>query len=227
MKTRSLAAALGVAATASIAALAAPGVADAAVLLTDNFDSGTPATSWSGDGTFISRSVGGAATDLVANSGPSGFCAPGASNQCVDLDGVASEGVDPSGKLVTADLFGPGVYTLTFDLAGNQLGGAPQTTKIKFGGWKDEITLASDAPWTTYTFTIDATGTSRLKFKEQGASDQEGNFLDNVSLSSGPSADTFTSAVPEPATWTMLLLGVGAVGASARRTRRLRVRVLA
>ena len=57
--------------------------------------------------------------------------------------------------------------------------------------------MPSDAPWKTYTFTFDTTRDARLKFIEQGPSDQQGNILDNVSLSDG--------IVPEPATWAMML----------------------
>ena len=107
---------------------------------------------------------------------------------------------------------------MTFDLGGNQRGAADQTTVIKMGHFSDSITLASDAPMTTYSFTFDTGKPAKLKFKELGPSDQQGNLLDNVVLSSGPSTN-LAGAVPEPATWAMMILGVGGIGAMRRRSR--------
>jgi hypothetical protein len=231
MMTRSLAAALGVAAIASTA-LATPGIAGAAVLLSDNFNSDTQAIQWPGDSVFFSRhsmpETGSSATDLVGDNGAPGPCAGAGTNQCVDLNSTANDGSGPAGKLISVDKFAAGTYTVTFDLAGNQ-GSGPETTKIKLGTWSDEITLAAGAPWTTYTLTIDGDTKkeARLKFIELGASNAPGNLLDNVSLSNGPSADALDGAVPEPATWAIMLLGVGAIGATARRSRRARSLALA
>lgn len=50
-----------------------------------------------------------------------------------------------------------------------------------------------------------------LTFAATGASDGVGGYLDNITISS--------VAVPEPATWGMLILGFGLIGASARRRR--------
>ena len=47
-----------------------------------------------------------------------------------------------------------------------------------------------------------------LAFTDLGPSDQQGDLLDNVVVTTG---------VPEPATWAMFLVGFGAVGFAMRR----------
>jgi hypothetical protein len=62
-----------------------------------------------------------------------------------------------------------------------------------------------------------------LSFNAMGTSDGVGGYLDDITLSS--------VAVPEPASWAMLIAGFGLIGAASRRQRRIRanqlVRVLA
>ena len=64
--------------------------------------------------------------------------------------------------------------------------------------------------WQHYSFTVfggnDAL--SRLEFRAVGTSDSYGGSLDKVSL---------TSAVPEPDTYAMLMVGAGLIGFAARR----------
>jgi hypothetical protein len=66
--------------------------------------------------------------------------------------------------------------------------------------------------WESHTFSFKATGANAtLTF----ASDEDtayGPALDNVSITSG--------AVPEPATWALMIVGFGAVGATLRSRRR-------
>ena len=63
--------------------------------------------------------------------------------------------------------------------------------------------------WAPYSFTFVATGSSELlSFAADGSAGCcYGPALDNVSI----------AAVPEPATWSMMLLGFGAVGVGLRR----------
>ena len=222
MNTRPMAAVVGVAAAALAGALAIPATAGAAVVLFDNFNSDTQALNWPGDASFISEPnpavQGESSTDLIGNNGPYPYCSPGADNQCVDMDGTTGSGNHPAGRLISTSKFAPGDYTLSFQLGGNQRGAPEQTTKIKLGNWSTEFTLPSNAPWKTYTFTFDTTRDARLKFIEQGPSDQQGNILDNVALSDG--------MVPEPATWAMMLAGLFGLGAMLRfaRTRKSQAR---
>ena len=68
------------------------------------------------------------------------------------------------------------------------------------------ITDASGVGFTSYSFTFTTTG-GQLVFTELGPSDQQGNILDNVVL----------TAVPEPSTWAMMVLGFAGVGFMAYR----------
>jgi PEP-CTERM motif len=193
---------------------AAPSAAVAAPLLSDNFNGDPEGLNWPGDAVFTSTQasgqVGTASVDLV---GPGFFslCAPGQGN-CVDLDGSSGNGNNPSGQLTSNSSFGPGSYTLTFDLAGNERSPTPQTTSISLGTFSTALPLGESSPWTTYSYTFTTATGGSLQFTDSGPSDQQGNLLDNVTL----------VAVPEPATWAMMLLGLAGVGAMMRgRNRRL------
>lgn len=66
--------------------------------------------------------------------------------------------------------------------------------------------------WMEQTVNFTAAGPSTLTFAATGQSDSYGGYLDNISLS---------GAVPEPATWSMMLLGFGGIGFAMRRKRAL------
>jgi hypothetical protein len=69
----------------------------------------------------------------------------------------------------------------------------------------------SSGVWTpeSFKFVADGSGQAKVEFLSlvTGGLPSYGNEIDNVTL----------SAVPEPATWTMLFLGLGMVGAAMRR----------
>ena len=68
--------------------------------------------------------------------------------------------------------------------------------------------------WRNYLGTFTATGSSTtLSFVNLTGGANEGVFLDAVSV----------QAVPEPATWAMMLLGFGGIGFAMRRAKRARV----
>jgi PEP-CTERM motif len=203
-----------IAATVAVAALAAQ-AAQAGVVLSDNFNSDAQMLNWSGDSTFtslpgpVTQSPNIASTDLIGT----GFfdLYPGNGNY-VDLDGSTGYGNLPfAGVLQSNASFGAGTYTISFDLGGNARGAVAQTTDVYLGSTLvASLNLASNAPLTLYSFTATTTG-GNLTFDELGPSDQQGNILDNVTMSS----------VPEPASWAMMLLGVTAIGATLRRRPRL------
>lgn len=192
---------------AFVAGLGLAQSASAAVVLSDNFNSDPQALNDSGDSVFASLSgTSNASTDIVSNGAPFFLCAPG-QGDCVDLDGSTGSGNNPAGILQSRMTVGPGTYTLSFDLQGNERGGAAQTTVVTLGGTPiASINLSSSDPYKLYTYTFKTAG-GHLTFTEQGPSDQEGNLLDNVLLS---------TAVPEPAAWALMLVGIGGLGASLR-----------
>jgi hypothetical protein len=64
--------------------------------------------------------------------------------------------------------------------------------------------------WSSQSFDlIGAANSSTLLFRAIGVSDSYGGSLDNVRLTTAP--------IPEPETWAMMMLGMGALGVVARR----------
>jgi len=208
--------------TTAIAAVAAFSAfaslpAHAAVLLTDNFDAengGVSALNYTGFANFTSEGTGG--VDLVKSGDYSITC----SGMCVDLDGTPG----PGSIVSNAFAFTAGqTLDLLFDIGGSQ----------RNGGTNDYTATLYDAAnnvLATLTGTVDATdafatktlsyvattgGLAHFSFSSTSA-DNVGPLLDNVSFSAG--------AVPEPATWALMLLGVGAIGAGLRRQQRRKLR---
>jgi hypothetical protein len=204
--------------------------AEAATVFTDNFNSDTPSLNSTGDAFFLSTSPSynkpnEASIDIIG-SGPSGTSfdiLPG-NGYYVDLDGSSGYGNKPlAGQLTYKGTFAPGNYVLTFDLAGNQRGAGAQTTEVLAGTSSTTFALIpSSQGFTTETIDFTATATSNiLQFDEIGplptlGSDQQGNLLDNVSV---------ISAVPEPATWAMMILGFFGMAFAIRSNRRSNLRL--
>jgi PEP-CTERM motif len=69
--------------------------------------------------------------------------------------------------------------------------------------------------WSQKTVTFSALAGQKLMFRAGSNSDSLGGYLDNIRL----------TAVPEPATWMMLVLGFGLIGFSMRRRRNTVARV--
>jgi hypothetical protein len=198
---------LSAAAGAALLAAALPAAAGP-ILLQDNFDANAQTLNWAGDSVFTSTAAP-ASVDLIGT----GFFdfQPGHGNY-LDLDGSTGNGNDPAGQITSVLTFGPGDYTLTFDLAGNQRGAASQSTTVSLGDFSQTFgPLLSGVNFTTQTISFSTTTAGHLVFSEHGPSDQQGNLLDNVKLTAG---------VPEPATWAMMLVGFGGMGALLRSRRR-------
>lgn len=71
--------------------------------------------------------------------------------------------------------------------------------------------------WNTFSITLTATSTlTRLSFSAQGTSDSYGTSLDNIRVVTADGQPS-VSAVPEPATAGLMLLGLGALAATRRR----------
>jgi hypothetical protein len=197
----SLAAVLSV---ALVATLASAKDSRAAVLFFDDFNSESQSLNHS---TFANWSVSAGFVDVIGTASFDFY--PGNGNY-VDLNG--SNGVN--GTLTSNTVFGAGTYTLTFLLGGSQ-GGAggvdlpnPKTTLVTLGNFSQEITLAPDAGLTSQSFTFTTTGGNLIFTSLSGGNADVGNILDNVQVA---------SAIPEPSTWAMMLIGFGGIGLLAYR----------
>ena len=79
------------------------------------------------------------------------------------------------------------------------------------------MTTRSNMGWQRYSYNFVATqAVSRVTFASANGNSPYGPALDNVSITS----------VPEPATWGMMLLGFGLVGAGVRSRRKSTVRAI-
>jgi hypothetical protein len=189
---------------AGIAALALGGTAQAAVVFSENFDTEKQGLNYTG---FAKFNVTSGSVDLIGGI-PSSFYNfyPGYGN-FVDLDG-STGGKNPAGQIVTKTSFAPGTYTLNFNLGGSTRGDS-NTVRVALGGFSQDITLGSAAGLTSQSFTFMTTG-GGLSFTNLGNSDNLGLILDNVQLS---------SAVPEPSTWAMMLIGFAGLAFASQRKR--------
>lgn len=135
-----------------------------------------------------------------------GFCQAGL---CVDLDGSTGDAGVLSREFA---LTGGVLYTLSFDISGNKRGGADDVTVMFGTASQSFIGLLSSTPYATSTlaFTPAVDGTYTVSFANAGG-DNIGALIDNVSISSE------VTAIPEPETYALMLVGLAAVGAMARR----------
>jgi len=202
MKLKSIAAAV-----ALLTAGAAAHGASASVLLFEDFNSATQGLNWGGNANFNVGSPPGS-VDLIGT----GFydLYPGHGNY-VDLDGSTGNGNNPAGQLISTQVFGAGTYTLEFLLGGNNRGAGARTTTFSIGNWSTVVgPLASNSGLGSYSFTFTTTG-GALNITQTGPSNQQGNVIDDIKV----------SAVPEPTTWAMMIVGFGVAGAMVRSRRKL------
>ncbi len=184
------------------AALSTPSMA--ATSFADDFNSYAYELNWAPPANWSAPLPG--AVDLIGETTTStSFDFLPGNGGYVDLDG--SDGV--AGTLQTLASFNAGSYTLTFDLAGNQRGDVDKTTEISLGSFNTALTLASGSPFTLYTYSFTTTG-GNLTFSDlPGGNGNIGNLLDNVTI----------AAVPEPASWMLMLAGFGMLGFALRSRR--------
>ena len=179
------------------------------VVFQDNFD--TTTTQALNQGVFANWTVSSGTVDVIGDGGSFDYF-PGVQGNYVDLNGSSGA----PGAITTIQSFAAGTYSVSFDLAGSQGGSGnvdplfPHTTQIEFsiGGVTQTLPLNPTSPFTTYTFLFTTTGAGQLTFRDlPGGNNNVGNILDNVTV----------TAVPEPSTWAMMILGFMGVGFMAYR----------
>jgi len=200
-------------ASVAVAAVAACTQAQAATALTDgNFaaapDPGVYKTYYA-NSTFGGWTVGKTGSvDLIGS-----YWANPPGSRSVDLDGESPGSISQMLNLVSGK-----TYKLSFKLSGNPDGG--DTTKgvgVTVGGDPAQLftydtaahgTTKADMKWVSESFSFTATsGTELLTFASTDAGSAYGAVIAGV-------------AVPEPATWAMMLIGFGGLGAALRMNRR-------
>ncbi|MEK7431046.1 MAG: PEPxxWA-CTERM sorting domain-containing protein [Pseudomonadota bacterium] len=209
--------------------------AHAGTVFSDNFDTDNGGNSGLNYTGFANWDVVGGTVDVV-KSGDYGITCAGS---CVDLDGSTGQ----NGKIQTKQSFNftsNNLIEVNYDVTGNQRGGgldslfgvlvfdAPTTLHnvtffgVSFGDFTTpSLTfqlsgIPSNYPLTNVAFsaTTGNAGSFRLQFGTNSGGDNMGPLLDNVSIG-------VSSAVPEPATWAMMIMGFGLVGSAMRRRQAL------
>lgn len=157
----------------------------------------------------------------IVRSGDFGITCASGSTGCIDLDGSVNQPQTPASRFVSAALnFQPGfVYTLSFDLSGNQRDGNSRTVEVSIPGLlaTQVITLAGNAPFQTFTFgalTVSSLTAASIAFLSPETSNNIGLLLDNVRVT----ADSVE--VPVPGAALLLLSGVFGFGMAASRRKK-------
>ena len=189
-----------------------------------------------GGGSLTGLTVTAGSVDLVRTPDYGITCA-GGSGSCLDLDGSTNQAGEVTSGFYN---FNSGdSVTFSFDLSGNQrrggsdgfyagfvfgcstlmtsynLGGAwgPATpfTNIMSSNVTSSSSISGNA-FANYSINFVAGQAGTVAFKLGGGSGNNiGPVADNLNLSS--------TAVPEPATWAMMIIGFGAAGSMIRRRR--------
>jgi choice-of-anchor C domain-containing protein len=188
-----------------------PVAANAATVVNGSFEDGTNPGSFTTVGAGSSAITG---WDVLAGSvdyiGSYWQASDGV--RSVDLSGNA---IGTLGQTVTGLTAGQS-YSVTFDVSRNPDGGVtPRTGVFTAGGqafnfsYSDASSTLENMKWETVSYSFLATGTSALiSFSSDGSGGCcFGPALDNVSI----------AAVPEPASWAMMIGGFALLGAALRR----------
>lgn len=212
---------------------------------------GTTALNYNGFANFnvesdigLGSPVGTASVDVLRE--PNGFglpCAGGAGSSCVDLDGSTGNG----GRLVTNLAYAVSIgdiVTLTLDLAGSRRG---STENFGFGfrtdgAAMDFLDITAQIPGLVNVAPTNLTGaqgffavtnnlgsgygytSSFVRFRAGTAGSIRAFAQTSSNDNVGPLIDNFTldvTAVPEPASWAMMIAGFGLVGSAMRRRKPL------
>jgi len=193
---------------AAVAALAATSPVAAANLITNgNFETGT-LSGWtladSGSGSWFVIGNG-------AGTAISGFPTPtlAAGGSFVAMTDQSNPGSHNLSQTLT---LGAGAFVLSFAARGVDQSGSGGAADQQYIVTVDGTTVAGailNSAWSDFSFNLNlAAGSHTIAFQENDRRGYYTGGLDNVSL---------TAAVPEAATWAMMVVGFGLVGVAARR----------
>jgi choice-of-anchor C domain-containing protein len=201
----------------AVAAIASASAAWAANVVIDGDFNNSNATfsTISSGGSIGPWSVTSGSVDLVGGywQSPSGPNFPTGTNGSVDLDGLSPGAISQDISGLTAGK----TYTLTFWLSGNPDG--PPATKsvdVSIGSAIDDnfmytigTNTHTDMMYTMESLTFTPGATNTLSFASQDSASDFGPVIGGVSI-----------AIPEPATWAMMLLGFAGLGFAGYRKAR-------
>ena len=205
---------------AAVAAIALSSSAQAASFVNGSFELGTNpgqfSTFTAGQTDITGWTIGSGSVDYIGS-----YWAASNGLRSIDLAGNAAGLLSQTFDTVIGR-----TYRVNFDLWANDDGGTfPRLAFVNVGA--GDLTFSSNgggtkaAPnWVTQTFSFVASATSTtLSFRADSISANTffGPALDNVSV----------SAIPEPATWALMLGGFGLVGGAMRSRRRANATVSA
>jgi len=173
-----------------------------------NLTSGQSFSAWTVTGSG-SGPYGAAGVDLIGGY----WAAPTLGGGSVDLDGLAPGGITQSITNLAA-----GSYALSFYLSGNPDGGpSTKTVEVTIGSvvipFTYTVTGANSASNMNYAlktvnFTLNSLATIPLSFRSlDGEGSPFGGVIGDVSI----------SAIPEPTTWAMMIIGFCGLGMMAYR----------
>ena len=188
------------------AALFSASAANAVVVLSSNFDAVSTPTLTAQGYDILPNADGwtGGQLGLEVQNGVAG--AAFSPSNLVELDTTGN-------SLMFVNL-GAGSYTLSYYYSPrpNVLADSNGIDVLIGSTVIDSIALAggSDTVWQLRTVNFTTTG-GALTFAATGISDGVGGYVDSITLE--------TAAIPEPATWGMLITGFALVGFAARRRR--------
>lgn len=208
---------LTIAAAVAALALSGAGAAQAAVSIANgSFEVGPVpgafTTLFAGDTSITGWTVGGDSIDYIGS-----YWQPGDGHRSLDL---AGNGPGSISQLLTGLNTGS-FYDVSFLLAGNpDGGGATKVAVATANGVQSQTFNFVQAPntktnmgWVAQTYRFQAlASTATLSFAADPGAGAYGAALDNVGIS---------AAVPEPATWAMMIMGFGGMGTLLRRRRTL------
>lgn len=203
---------LAIAAGLSFGLAAAP--ASAALSITNGSfelgpDPGSFTTLNNGDTSITGWTVGGLGVDYIGS-----YWQASDGVRSIDLNGLDQGSI---WQQLTGLTIGQN-YSILFDMAGNpDGGGSTKVAVVSDAGNQTDVfnfntagTTHANMGWVTQQFNFTATSTSALLTFSSAQNNPFGAAIDNVR----------DAAVPEPATWAMMLVGFGGLGAMLRRKRR-------